>query len=64
MSIPFNAETEINAQITRLQLESDDLARRAAHASREADRDLLHRQADELAHEIVLLRQRLAHGTT
>lgn len=62
MSSPYNAEVEIDAQITRLQLESDDLERRARDAARDADRDILQRRRHELSHEIAILRQRLERG--
>ena len=55
----YNRETEIAAQIERLELESCDLRRRAAGAIREPDKQVLIRQLDELGKEITDLRERL-----
>jgi hypothetical protein len=60
MSSTYNRETEIAAQIERLELESSDLRRRAAGAIREPDKNILLLQLNELAQEIKGLRERLS----
>lgn len=59
MSAVYNPESEIIAQIERLELESRDIRRRIEHAHTEADKRVLNRQLQELKQEIEVLRSRL-----
>ena len=59
MSAVYNPESEIIAQIERLELESRDVRRRIEHAHTEADRRVLNKQLGELKQEIDVLRSRL-----
>ena len=59
MSAVYNPESEIIAQIERLELESRDIRRRIEHAHTEADRRVLNKQLGELKQEIEVLRSRL-----
>jgi hypothetical protein len=59
MSAVYNPESEIIAQIERLELESRDIRRRIEHAHTEADKRVLNRQLEELKQEIEVLRSRL-----
>ena len=59
MSAVYNPESEIIAQIERLELESRDIRRRIEHARTEADRRVLNKQLGELKQEIEVLRSRL-----
>jgi hypothetical protein len=59
MSVVYNPESEIIAQIERLELESRDIRRRVEHARTEADKRVLNRQLEELKQEIEVLRSRL-----
>ena len=59
MSAVYNPESEIIAQIERLELESRDVRRRVEHARTEADKRVLNRQLEELKQEIEVLRSRL-----
>ncbi len=56
----YNQQTEITAQIERLELESQDLRRRMDRAIHPPDKRILECQLEELGREIELLRQRLA----
>ena len=59
MSAVYNPESEIIAQIERLEMESRDVRRRIEHAHTEADKRVLNRQLEELKQEIDVLRSRL-----
>jgi hypothetical protein len=59
MSSVYNPESDIIAQIERLELEARDLRRRLEHTSGKEDRQVLDRQLQELKTEIDLLRSRL-----
>jgi predicted nucleic acid-binding Zn-ribbon protein len=59
MSSVYNPESDIIAQIERLELESRDIRRRIEHAHTEADKRVLNRQLEELKQEIEVLRSRL-----
>jgi predicted nucleic acid-binding Zn-ribbon protein len=59
MSAVYNPESDIIAQIERLELESRDIRRRIEHAHTEADKRVLNKQLEELKQEIEVLRSRL-----
>jgi hypothetical protein len=59
MSQVYNPETEIIAEIERLEIEARDLRRRVGHARHEEDRRVLSRQLAEVEEQIELLRARL-----
>jgi hypothetical protein len=59
MSQVYNPESEVVAEIERLELESRQIRRRVEHARTEADKRVLNRQLRELNDQIVLLRARL-----
>ena len=59
MSAVYNPESDIIAQIERLELESRDIRRRIEHAHTQADKRVLNKQLEELKQEIEVLRSRL-----
>ena len=59
MSAVYNPESEIIAQIERLELESRDIRRRIEHAHTEADKRVLNKQLEELKDQIEYLCSRL-----
>jgi hypothetical protein len=59
MSQVYNPETEVMAQIERLELEARQIRRSVEHARGEADKRVLNRQLAELKEQIQLLRSRL-----
>lgn len=59
MSSVYNPESEITAEIERLELEARDVRRRADHAKADEDKRVLKTQLAELEEQIELLRAKL-----
>lgn len=59
MSQVYNPETELMAEIERLELEARQIRRSVEHARSEADKRVLNRQLQELKEQIEHLRARL-----
>lgn len=59
MSQVYNPESEVVAEIERLELESRQIRRSVEHAHNEADKRVLNRQLEELERDIERLRARL-----
>ena len=59
MSQVYNPESDVIAEIERLELEARDIRRRIEHVRNEEDRRVLNRQLKELKEEIDYLRTRL-----
>ena len=59
MSSVYNPESELMAEIERLELETRDIRRRIEHARSEEDKRVLNRQLDELKQQIETLQIRL-----
>ena len=55
----LTSESEIIAQIERLEMDARDLRRRIEHARTEADKRVLNRQLQDMDDEIKRLRWRL-----
>ena len=59
MSTVYNPESEIAAQIERLELEARDIRRKIEYVRNENDRRVLNRQLKEIGEEVTLLQSRL-----
>ena len=59
MSTVYNPESEIAAQIERLELEARDIRRKIEYVRNDNDRRVLNRQLKEIGEEITLLQARL-----
>ncbi len=59
MSAVYNPESNLIAEIERLELEARDIRRRIEHARSEADKKVLNRQLDEIKSQIEFLRKKL-----
>ena len=59
MSQVYNPESDVIAEIERLELEARDIRRRIEHAKNAEDRRVLNRQLGELKDQIEFLRKRL-----
>lgn len=59
MSTVYNPESEMVAQIERLELEARDIRRKIEYVHNENDRRVLNRQMKELKEEIEHLQERL-----
>ena len=59
MSAVYNPESDLIAEIERLELESRDIRRRVEHAHNEEDKRVLNRQLEELKQQIEVLKSRL-----
>ena len=59
MSTVYNPESEIAAQIERLELEARDVRRKIEYVRNDNDRRVLNRQLKEIGEEITLLQARL-----
>lgn len=59
MSQVYNPESEVIAEIERLELEARDFRRRIEHVKNAEDRRVLNRQLGELKDRIEFLRKRL-----
>ena len=59
MSTVYNPESDIIAEIERLELEARDVRRRVEHAHNAEDKRVLNRQLEEIRTQIDHLRSRL-----
>jgi PleD family two-component response regulator len=59
MSQVYNPESDIMAEIERLELEARNIRRSIEHARTEEDKRVLNRQLDELKEQVQILRARL-----
>ena len=59
MSAVYNPESDLIAEIERLELESRDIRRRVEHAHSAEDKRVLNRQLQELKQQIEVLKSRL-----
>jgi len=59
MSSVYNPESEVIAEIERLELESRDVRRRVEHAHSPEDKRVLNRQLEELKNRIEFLKKRV-----
>ena len=59
MSAVYNPESDIIAEIERLELEARDIRRRVEHAHSEEDKRVLNRQLAEIKQQIEVLRSKL-----
>ena len=59
MSQVYNPESEVVAQIERLELEAREVRRRIEHARTPQDKRVLNRQIEEIKRDIELLRARV-----
>jgi hypothetical protein len=59
MSQVYNPESDVMAEIERLELEARQIRRSVEHARNEEDKRVLNRQLDELKDQIEHLRARL-----
>jgi len=59
MSSVYNPESEMIAEIERLELESRDVRRRVEHAHSPEDKRVLNRQLEELKNRIEFLKKRV-----
>jgi hypothetical protein len=59
MSQVYNPESDVMAEIERLELEARQIRRSVEHARNEEDKRVLNRQLDELKDQIEHLRSRL-----
>lgn len=59
MSQVYNPESDVMAEIERLELEARDIRRRIEHVRSAEDKRVLNRQLQELKEQIEFLRSRL-----
>jgi hypothetical protein len=59
MSAVYNPESEIIAEIERLELEARQMRRRIEHVKNQEDRRVMNRQLQELKDQIEFLRHRI-----
>jgi hypothetical protein len=59
MSSVYNPESEVIAEIERLELESRDIRRRVEHVQSPEDERVLNRQLEELKTQIEFLKKRV-----
>jgi predicted nucleic acid-binding Zn-ribbon protein len=59
MSQVYNPESEIIAEIERLEMEARSIRRRVEHVRNEQDKRVLNRQLQELKEQIEFLKNRL-----
>lgn len=59
MSTVYNPESDLIAEIERLELEARDIRKRVEHSHNEADKKVLNKQLEELKIQIEFLRKRL-----
>jgi PleD family two-component response regulator len=59
MSQVYNPESDIMAEIERLELEARNIRRSIEHARTEEDKRVLNRQLEELQEHVQILRARL-----
>ena len=61
MSQVYNPESELMAEIERLELEARDLRRKIEHLANAQDRRVMNRQLQELEEQVSRLQSRLPH---
>jgi len=61
MSQVYNPESDLMAEIERLELEARDLRRKIEHLVNEQDRRVMNRQLQELEEQVSRLQSRLPH---
>jgi hypothetical protein len=61
MSQVYNPESDLMAEIERLELEARELRRKIEHLANEQDRRVMNRQLQELEEQISHLQSRLPH---
>ena len=59
MSAIYNPESEVIAEIERLELESREIRRRIEHAHADEDKRVLNKQLEELKSQIEFLKTKL-----
>ena len=59
MSAVYNPESDLIAEIERLELESRDIRKRVEHAHSKEDKRVLNKQLEELKQQIEVLKKRL-----
>ena len=59
MSSVYNPESDVIAEIERLELEAREVRRRVEHAHNNEDKRVLNRQLEEIKQQIEHLRSRL-----
>ena len=59
MSSVYNPESDLMAEIERLELEARDVRRRVEHTGNEEDKRVLNKQLQELEQQVEFLRKRL-----
>lgn len=59
MSVVYNPESEIIAEIERLELEARDIRRRLEHANNDQDKRVLQQQLEEIKKQVEFLRSKL-----
>ncbi len=59
MSSVYNPESEIMAEIERLEIDARNIRRSLEHARTEADKRVLNRQLGDIEQQVEFLRQRL-----
>ncbi len=59
MSAVYNPESDVIAEIERLELEARDIRRRVEHAHRVEDKRVLNKQLEEIKSQIQHLRSRV-----
>ena len=59
MSSVYNPESDVMAEIERLELEARNLRRRVEHARNVEDKRVLNRQLHELEEQVEFLKKRL-----
>ena len=59
MSAVYNPESDLIAEIERLELESRDIRKRIEHAHSPEDKRVLNKQLEELKQQIEVLKKRL-----
>jgi hypothetical protein len=59
MSSVYNPESDVMAEIERLELEARDVRRRVEHARNQEDKRVLNRQLRELEEQVEFLKKRL-----
>jgi hypothetical protein len=59
MSMVYNPEADLIADIERLELNARDVRRKVEHAKNQEDKRVLNRQLQEIKEEIQFLRKRI-----
>ena len=59
MSSVYNPESDVMAEIERLELEAREVRRRVEHATNEQDKRVLNKQLQEVEQQVEFLKKRL-----